>query len=752
MESDNIKPNKSKWRNKLFRQDTPIIDSFQSSSDNPDVVYIEQKLKKIRKRKRYRENYKNIEPLQNIYELDEQQDNTPIEPVIENMKNFNSSGKPSTPSPGDLKFMFTQFIDKTNLFFEYFTNIIYYIPLKLNKIITQLITQYVTIFSNLDNKNNPPDKKQINHDISIIVQILYVIICFLLSMFAVYNWYYLLVYTEFGKRPVDNSNHININFEWFTNSNIEAVRYLGYFFEIIFQFCIIPTQIIDQVLFSKTTHNFFTENTKWRIISFFILFFIIWVFLSILFLFMMTNSTIASNSMHIISIIFMGIIFTKWLCYALSISFDDIYTATDTVFKQRDNSKHGGGLPIPIGNVMNAFNKVKNVIPVEDVSNLANPKMIENISDAASQLFGVDNNSINKLNEAIKSNPSSAMDILEKEATNVIKNGEARLKKMAEPIVFDIMKLWLKTNNPIIYYVLCFIYFAIMFGIALISINTSMTIAFLYLFIYSFFGLVIYGGGFKFIIEKYKEINRLINENYRENIGKKEENNKDVFSKLAKMIATQLFKNGYNIIFSFVCLYGFIESFFLQSQTLKMVNGFTFGLLFLILLAYVVYSKDEPINVTVETPLKKENVHAATTSTNISAVNTPITTSQTVPYVNDSINNNEIRPDDVDIELSGDSNTIKDDVPNDFSKKTDEIKGKVADEISSGVDELKGKVADKFSSEVDELKGKVADKFSSEVSNAANTISSQLGKKIPDVGKLASFLPDIGKFAKLIPN
>jgi len=47
MESDNIKPNKSKWRNKLFRQDTPIIDSFQSSSDNPDVVYIEQKLKKI---------------------------------------------------------------------------------------------------------------------------------------------------------------------------------------------------------------------------------------------------------------------------------------------------------------------------------------------------------------------------------------------------------------------------------------------------------------------------------------------------------------------------------------------------------------------------------------------------------------------------------------------------------------------------------------------------------------------------------
>lgn len=705
--SDNTKPIKSKWRNKLFRQDTPAIDSFQSLSDNPDVLYIEQKLKKIKKRKRYRENYKNIEPLENIYDAYEPQDNShvePVEPIIENMKEFSSSKNPPTPEIGDLKFMFNQFIDKTNLLFESFTNIIYYFPVKLNEIITNLITQYVTIFSNLDNKDNAPNKKQINNDVSIIVNIVYVIICFLLSMFAVYNWYYLLVYTEFGKRPVDNSNNININFGWFTNSNKEAVRYLGYFFEIIFQFCIIPTQLIDQFLFSKTTHTYFTENTRWRITSFFILFFMVWVFLSILFLFMMTTSTIASSSMHIISIMFMGIIFTKWICYALSISFDDIYTATDSVFKQQDNSKHGGGLPIPIGNMMNAFDQVKNVIPAADVSNLANPKMIENISDAASQLFGVDNNSINKLNEAIKSNPSSAMDILEKEATNVIKNGEARLKKMAEPIAFDIMKLWLKTNNPIIYYVLCFIYYSIMLGIALISVNTSMTIAFLYLFIYSFFGIAIYGGGFKFIIEKYKEINELINENFKTNYNNDKENNKDFFSKLAKIVATQLFKNGYNIIFTIVCIYGFVESFFLKSQTLKIVNGFIFGLLFFIILAYISYSKDEQVNV-------KSNTPTPTTSTKSADVPTTPTTSTPTP--------------------------TRDNVANNNSSIVNEVKGKVGDEISSGVDKVKGVLSDKFSSEL---------------SNAANTISSQMGKQLPDVGKLASFLPDVGKFAKLIPN
>ena len=567
-------------------------------------------------------------------------------------------------------------------------------------------------------------------------------------MFAVYNWYYLLVYTEFGKRPVDNSNHININFEWFTNSNIEAVRYLGYFFEIIFQFCIIPTQVIDQVLFSKTTHNFFTENTKWRIISFFILFFIIWVFLSILFLFMMTNSTIASNSMHIFSFMFMGIIFTKWLCYALSISFDDIYTATDEVFKQRDNYKHGGGLPIPIGNVMNAFNKVKNVIPVADVSNLVNSNNImENVdsvsknfgsvSDIASNFLGVDN-LLDKVNDASKSGQSSVRETLEKEVPNMIKNAQGQFQKAAEPIAFDFMKLWLKTTSPILYYVLCFIYFAIMFGIALISINTSMTIAFLYLFIYSFFGLVIYGGGFKFIIEKYKEINQLINENYRENIGKEEENNKDVFSKLAKMIATQLFKNGYNIIFSFVCLYGFIGSFFLQSQTLKIVNGFTFGLLFLILLAYVVYSKDEPINETVENPLKKETVENPLKKETVPAP-TPSAKTPDVPTTTSK---------------QYDAPTTTDNVTNNNSYIVDEVKGKVGDEISSEVDELKDKFSNEISSGVDEIKGKVGDEISGKFGDLATKGLSEISGKFGDLAtKGLSKIPGkLGDVTKILPK
>jgi len=112
-------------------------------------------------------------------------------------------------------------------------------------------------------------------------------------------------------------------------------------------------------------------------------------------------------------------------------------------------------------------------------------------------------------------------------------------------------------------------------------------------------------------------------------------------------------------------------------------------------LAYVIYSKDAPINVKSNTP-------------------TPTTTAK----------------------------------PHDAPTTID----KVTNNNSSELDELKGKVADEISSEVDKVKGKVADEISSQVSNVANTISSQIGKQLPDVSNLKSVLPDIGKFAKLIPH
>ena len=73
---------KSVWKNKLFRQEKEPTSLKRDEVQHPDVVNIQQKIKKINKRKKYVENFNNIQPLKNVYEEPEiSQENNNNEPI-----------------------------------------------------------------------------------------------------------------------------------------------------------------------------------------------------------------------------------------------------------------------------------------------------------------------------------------------------------------------------------------------------------------------------------------------------------------------------------------------------------------------------------------------------------------------------------------------------------------------------------------------------------------------------------------------
>lgn len=65
MYNNEINTEETVWKKRVFRTDT--IENFESEN-NPDILYINQKLKKINKRKKYKEFFTTSDPLTNVYD------------------------------------------------------------------------------------------------------------------------------------------------------------------------------------------------------------------------------------------------------------------------------------------------------------------------------------------------------------------------------------------------------------------------------------------------------------------------------------------------------------------------------------------------------------------------------------------------------------------------------------------------------------------------------------------------------------
>ena len=70
MYNNEINTEETVWKKRIFRtENNNNIENFESEN-HPDIIHINQKLKKINKRKKYKELFNNSKPLTSVYETD----------------------------------------------------------------------------------------------------------------------------------------------------------------------------------------------------------------------------------------------------------------------------------------------------------------------------------------------------------------------------------------------------------------------------------------------------------------------------------------------------------------------------------------------------------------------------------------------------------------------------------------------------------------------------------------------------------
>jgi hypothetical protein len=285
---------KTVWKNKLFRQDKEPMSSKRDEVQHPDVVNIQQKIKKINKRKKYVENFNNIQPLKNVYEEPApSQENNISEPIEK--KPFSDMFKCSKDAMSNKEGMqdekqdekqdetkenFKEGFGIQDVSYEFY-NFIFGIPNTFEKIISNGCYTFTKTFSNLD--GGKPNENNMRNDAKILRQIIYVSLSFPICIFVTYNWIYLLAYydktdgcpddsnsqkNEDGEllcRPANDSKRLEISFAKLGEFS-SGVNFM-------FDFAIMPLWVFDKLILGDKYLPTLFPVIPWRIITKFIILF-----------------------------------------------------------------------------------------------------------------------------------------------------------------------------------------------------------------------------------------------------------------------------------------------------------------------------------------------------------------------------------------------------------------------------------------------------------------------------------------------
>jgi hypothetical protein len=285
---------KSVWKNKLFRQDKEPMSSKRDEVQHPDVVNIQQKIKKINKRKKYVENFNNVQPLKNVYEEPaSSQENNISEPIEK--KPFSDMFKCSKDAMSNKEGMQAEKQDEKqdetkenfkegfgiqDVSYEFY-NFIFGIPNTFEKIISNGCYTFTKTFSNLD--GGKPNENNMRNDAKILRQIIYVSLSFPICIFVTYNWIYLLAYydktdgcpddsnsqkNEDGEllcRPANDSKRLEISFAKLGEFS-SGVNFM-------FDFAIMPLWVFDKLILGDKYLPTLFPVIPWRIITKFIILF-----------------------------------------------------------------------------------------------------------------------------------------------------------------------------------------------------------------------------------------------------------------------------------------------------------------------------------------------------------------------------------------------------------------------------------------------------------------------------------------------
>lgn len=182
------------WKNKLFRDDNNSKEPKKSLEEHPHVISIKQKIKNIKKRKQYSENFNRINPLSNVYE-EPFSEVTKTESVTEGFDKQEDIDNALKESGG----------------FQYdFYNFVFSIPNYIQISISNMCYSFAETFSEMDGRR--PEQKDINDDSSTLQKIIYYSISYPITIFVAYNWFFLWAYIDKDstKRPADDETRMKI--------------------------------------------------------------------------------------------------------------------------------------------------------------------------------------------------------------------------------------------------------------------------------------------------------------------------------------------------------------------------------------------------------------------------------------------------------------------------------------------------------------------------------------------------------------
>ena len=256
------------------------------SDTNIDIQKIEEKINKIKSRRKYTENYLGIETLYNIYQ--DQTESSPIDPtdkkddVVENFQEgAKNKGKAKKSTIGRLK----DYINKVSgTAFKYLDNAksgLFYLDKELDKQLTKVARGIVvTIFRasnpkmidleyNLSNANDK-QKKNINTDTNAVKQFIYSLFSLLVGLYATYNWFYLMVYMREKEgtdgemeRPFGDDNRMKIGFHGIKDKNIKTSL------NFVFNYTITPLFWFDKIFNDNLYSSFANNVVQWQILNYF---------------------------------------------------------------------------------------------------------------------------------------------------------------------------------------------------------------------------------------------------------------------------------------------------------------------------------------------------------------------------------------------------------------------------------------------------------------------------------------------------
>ena len=290
MNTDSIPKEQTIWKKKIFRKDKDTTEKFSILENTKEDDRIEEKMKRICKRKQYKNNYKNIEEMHTIYEEKQKKPKTNSKEENRTRQTFGAnptcngddqSSKQScpiketftfktpdtrpedaeipsvdTPSSSDVYSGFKQIFEWI-IYILFFPNIVDYSLTYISRGIASFglkkkgSAKHVRSIFTVE-ENRIPDTKTIKNILSTLFYLPLIVL-------AVYNWTFMVVFRDndycIGDDKTQKCYPANADKRFRGKSGIHFGDSDSIFVKILdflFGFCISPLNIIDQLLFENT--------------------------------------------------------------------------------------------------------------------------------------------------------------------------------------------------------------------------------------------------------------------------------------------------------------------------------------------------------------------------------------------------------------------------------------------------------------------------------------------------------------------